>query len=215
MKVQLDKGIDSEGFDKEGLKFFELVTIGGSFMTLQLSFQEEYCMLQTKEGRGFALLSKKTFRSLIALTCFEQLNLTALVGYDEWKEWKASASKESKSRRICVDIHVTGPKCVSGAVANEMARGGLFLQPPRPGTTALAYENPQYLFLPGVAQVGEPSNFSSVHIPNDKAPVSGQKQEQILSDQYPDFDTIFDELPRHEYLEEAKTDFRLKTVLFR
>ncbi|KAH0563507.1 hypothetical protein GP486_001928 [Trichoglossum hirsutum] len=213
VKVQLDEGLDAEYLDMEGLNFLELVTEIKTFLTLQVSFYEQYCVLQTKEGRTFGVLNKRTFRSLTTLSCFKELNYTALVGCDDWKERSFVTNKDSKLRCMYLDINVSGPRYVLDTVAKELSRVGLFLQPPPQGTTVLPYENPQYLHLPGVVQVEEISLFSGSQAPSVEAPVPGRQQAMTSNERLLDFDMIIEELPRHEYLKEAVTDFRVKTIL--
>jgi hypothetical protein len=215
VKVQLDKSLDSECLDREGLNFLELVTEAKTFLTLQLSFCEQYCVLQMKEGRAFGLLNKRAFRSLTTLSCFRELNYTALIGRDDWRERSFAADEDSKLRCICVDVNVSGPRRVLDTIAKELSRAGLFLQLPQQGTTTLPYENPQYLHLPGVVQVEELSVVSSFQASSVGTPVPRCEQALTSDGRLPDFDMIFEELPQHEYLKEAVADFRVKAILLR
>lgn len=216
MKVQLDQCLDGECLDRESLNFREIITEEQTFLTLQLLFNEEHCVLQTKQKRAFGVLNTKVFRSLTKLPCFQELEYIALVGFNEWKERSFPTGKDSKIRCISLDINIWGPRCELDATARELSRARLFLQPPHQGTTILPYENPQYLHLPGVVQVMELPVSSSSQTPNFSASaVSGHEQVAALNDRYPDFDKILEELPRHDYLKEVIVDIRVKTQLLR
>jgi len=215
VKVQLDESLNSECLDSEGLDFLELVTETRTFLTLQLSFLEEYCLLQTKGGRVFGLLNKKAFRSLTRLSCFQGLTYTALVGCDDWKERIFAADKDSKLKCMCLDVNVSGRRSELDTLAKELSRAGLFLQSPQQGTTTLPYENPQYLHIPGVVEVEQLPVYSGFQAFSAGTPVPGHEQALTLNERFPDFDMIFEELPRHDYLKEAVADFRIKTALLR
>ena len=215
MKVQLDESLDIECLDSEGLNFLKLVTETKTFLTLQLSFHEQYCILQMKEGCAFGTLNKRAFRSLTTLSCFQELNYTALISCDDWKGKSFAFGKDSKLRCMCLDINVFGPQRLQDMVAKGLSRVGFFLQPPHQGTTDLPYENPQYLHLPGVVQVEELSSSSSFQASSVEAPVPGRQRALASNERLLDFDMIIEELPRHEYLTEAVADFRVKTILLR
>jgi hypothetical protein len=135
----------------------EIDTETETFLAPQLAFKQEYCVLQLQDGTYFAILNRMTFRSLTSLSCFGQLNYTALVSRSDWEKEESAASKGSIIRCVSLDINISGPECVQTAIASELSQAGLFLQPPPRGTTTLPYENPQFLHLPGVVEVQEPN----------------------------------------------------------
>ena len=115
---------------------------------------------------------------------------------------------------IGLDIVVSGPQCRLAVIAKGLSQVGLFLQPPQLGTTTLPYENPQYLYLPGFMQVEVPPSSSHHQAYSDGMSKHLRDEEALdLSDGYPDFDLILEELPRHDYLKEAVVDIRIKTKL--
>ena len=216
MKVQLDKSLDCQYLDREGLNFREIITETQTFLTLQLSFSEEYCLLQTKEERSFGLLNTKAFRSITSLSCFHELEFTALIGCDDWRKTCFPTNKNAKLMYISLDIVVSGPQSQLEVIAKGLSQVGLFLQPPQPGTTTLPYENPQYLYLPGFMQVEVPSSSSHHQAYGDGVSRDLRDEQALdLSDRYPDFDLILEELPRHDYLKEAVVDICIKTQLLR
>jgi hypothetical protein len=202
--------------DREGLNFREIVTETQTFLTLQLLFSEENCVLQTKQKRTFGVLNNKVFRSLTKLSCFQALEYVALIGFNGWKERSFSTGKDSKISCISLDINISGPRSELDTIARELSRARLFLQSPHHSTTTLPYENPQYLHLLGVVQVQEFPVSSSSQEPNfPTSVISAPEQVVVLNDEYPDFDKILEELPRHDYLKEAVVDIRVKTQLLR
>jgi SWI/SNF-related matrix-associated actin-dependent regulator of chromatin subfamily A3 len=214
VKVQLDKSLNIESLDKD-LNFLELRTETQTYLTLDLFFQDQFCMLQTKEGRDVAVLNSQTFRSLKALSYFNELKYVALLGHADWKQRSIRVSKNSKPNHMSLAINISGPILVLDDVAKELYRVGLFLQPPQTGTNNLPYDNPQYLRLPEAAQLEESALFSNIQGCEDWPPGPGHKHESTVIERFADIESIIDEIPQHDYLIETATDFRIKTNLLR
>jgi hypothetical protein len=172
-------------------------------------------MLQLNDGGSFGVLNKMTFASLTSLSCFEQLSYTALIHRSSWGKERGESSNESKSRCVSLDINISGPECVQSAIASELSRNRLFLQPPQRGTTALPYENPQFLHLPEVLHAQERNIVLNGQESNTGPPGLISKASAALDDQFPDIDVIFAKLPQHEYSKQSVVDPRIKTTLLR
>jgi hypothetical protein len=216
VKVQIDESLDIDALKMPAVASQDMDTEPLGFLPLQLYFKDEYCVLQTKEGCAFGILNKRVFRSLTRLTCFPDLEYTALIARNAWQERIFPGGKDSKQRCIGLDINISGPRCELDATARGLSRAQLFLQPPHYGTSNLPYQNPQYLDLPGLVQVLELPVFSNSQTPNAGAHAdSGDNKALVENDGYPDFDKILEELPRHDYLKEAVVDIRVMTKLLR
>lgn len=215
VNVQLDEALDIECVNYGSLNCLELITENKKFMTFQLSFEEQYCLLRMKEGQPFAVLNNKTFRSLKKLTCFEELSYTALFECNNEMGKCTRESNNTKLPRLCLNVNIFGPRDIGDTVARDQSGAGMFLQAPEKRSTMLPYEKPQFLLLPGILQREEPKLATRAQALNGKEHLSGHKKVLTSDENLSDFDAVFEKLPPHDYLKSVFSDFRIKTSLLR
>lgn len=115
---------------------------------------------------------------------------------------------EVNSRNVEVDINVYGQRWASETVAMELSRERLFLQDPHWIPDTVAYENPQYLDLPDF------SNEECQEYPLRKSNKGNDEDQSEFVDVMDfDYDAILDNLARHDYLEQATADGKIRTNL--
>lgn len=216
MKVQIEEGLDIEGLRSPEPGNYNIDTRAQKFLILKLRFKEDHCVIQTKDDCTFGLLNNKVFRCLSNLASFQDLEYAALMEWSIWQERTLPAGKNSKRMCIDLDINISGPWSKLDDTARGLSQAELFLQPPCHGSSDLPYENPQYLQIPGMVQTVEASAFGGSQVTLAENDIGlGENQALLWVDGYPDFDELLDDLPQHEYLNEAAIDIRVTTSLLK
>lgn len=169
------------------------------------------------DGTVLAQINTKTHLAL-RLASQNGAIFTALVNEQELrgKMYEASlTSRYSKPASVVCDMEllVFGPKNIGADVAESLARFKVFLQNPRPDTTTLPYENPQFLRLPGVDSAVD-INAETLAIESTEV-LGNVESLPNLGEGYINAQTIVDQLPAPEGLRAANIDKRIHTKLRR
>ena len=186
-----------------------------SYSLLELIFGQDRCDVQFKDI-NIATINTKTYSALKSLLN-ERIRYKALVPQAEFRRKLDTTVHSPGANRSeltwSMDIQIFGISSIADTVAKELSKYRLFLQHPHPMPVDVAYENPQYLSMAG-------SSFTNGAI----LPPISTEMSQVESKSNPDSEldhvpneliAIINNLPRHEYLQEADVDKRIKTKLLR
>lgn len=188
--------------------------------SLDLIFGQDRCDLQFK-GINVATMNSKSQRALhqlMSLLSKESVRYEALVTRAEFKQKLEAAAQPlnpDRSKLICsMNVQIFGARYLADTIAKELCKHRMFLQHPIRRPLSVAYENPQYLTAVG-------SSFTNGAV---LPPISAETSQNDIEskpnieepDHNPDDLKVFiNNLPGHDYLQEADVDKRIETNLLR
>ncbi|RYP05726.1 hypothetical protein DL765_009751 [Monosporascus sp. GIB2] len=200
---------------RQSITFDEIRRDNDVFACLELVIGEDHCDILAN-GISVATMNKRTHLALNSLSSAKVLKCSGLLSKAKLNKTLAVAAEPPGSgspKLTCtMDILVFGPRTIGDVLARHLSRYRLFLQHPYPVPNDVDYENPQYLGMVG-------SSFSNGTIlppilvdTFQEEPDSSKKPDE---DESVDLDNVMDNLPRHDYLQEANIEKGIEATLLR
>ncbi|RYP61327.1 hypothetical protein DL771_010166 [Monosporascus sp. 5C6A] len=200
---------------RQSITFDEIRRDNDDFAYLELVIETDRCDILAN-GVSVATMDKRTHLALNSFLSAKVLKCSGLLSKAKLNQKLAVAAESPGSgspKLTCtMDILVFGPRTIGDVLARHLSRYRPLPQHPYPMPNDVDYENPQYLGMVG-------SSFSNgtilPPIPVDtfqEKPDSSKKPDE---DESVDLDSVMDNLPRHDYLQEANIDKGIEAPLLR
>ncbi|RYP47846.1 hypothetical protein DL768_006163 [Monosporascus sp. mg162] len=200
---------------RQSITFDEIRRDNDVFACLELVIEEDRCDILAN-GISVATMNKRTHLALNSFSSAKALKCSGLLSKAKLNQKLAVAAEPPGSgspKLTCtMEILVFGPRTIGDVLARHLSWYRLFLQHPYPMPNDVDYENPQYLGMVG-------SSFSNgtilPPIPIDTFQEKPDSSKTPDEDELVDLDSVMDNLPRHDYLQEANIDKGIEAALLR
>ena len=163
-------------------------------------FPSQDCyLLQSSDGRDFAILHSRTATSLLTLRDLPSVRLEAVIGGGATDKADRNYKKE-KITVFSISINIYGSEKIIQEVGKRLSKARHYLQHPINLKSDVPYKNPHFYATPGVR------TESGLYV----SPSCGEKEQQ---DSVLDIAKIFEEVDHSRKLPSRNADWHIKTPL--